>query len=457
MATLKTLADALAVQGLARSTGEDREEISIVEHGEAILPSDIIRSDGSFDLYDDVQTKFEIEYKRKQNRLIIRGGGWVGYVPLNDRYALRIDTRVPVTNLEQIISRSTSTKIEVLGRYSHIYGHSEEKPQSLYDIITDQFLTALDLIWREGLVKTYRDERMSSSMPFGRIDPLRTALRQEKSRKPDAVFSAFFRTNDFGPNRALKAALERLNIAYRTLENYDSQANRIRRIRSALSHFEGVADATNDELSTEATEKYIRRLPEHRTAYNDALRLAHLIVNDVGFALRDGQGLATLPVVLVDMADIFESYAREVLRRELARDPSLKVLDGNLSGLEGAKRDLFSRFDIDGSNPSATPDIVIESDGKPLAVIDVKYKPSKKIPERAEINQIMCYGARYRCNKVMILYPQPVKNQNAVCSLGMVGETQVFRASLDLEAADLGFEESAFGAAILQQIRGHGG
>lgn len=289
-------------------------------------------------------------------------------------------------------------------------------------------------------------------MPFGRIDPLRTLLRQDKSRKPDAVFSAFLRTDDFGPNRVLRTALERLNIAYRVLEKHDSQTNRIRRIRSALGHFVGITEASDDELSAEATERYIHRLPEHRTAYNDALRLAHLIVNDIGLALRERQGLATLPVVLVDMADIFENYARQVLRNELARDSSLKVLDGNISGLEGAKRDLFSRFDIEGSNPSATPDIVIESGNKTLAVIDVKYKPSKKIPERSEINQIMCYGARYRCDKVMILYPQPVKNQPDLCSLGMVGETQVFRASLDLEASDLGAEEGAFGAAIIKEI-----
>jgi hypothetical protein len=52
----------------------------------------------------------------------------------------------------------------------------------------------------------------------------------------------------------------------------------------------------------------------------------------------------------------------------------------------------------------------------------------------------------------MILYPQPVKNQPDLCSLGMVGETQVFRASLDLEASDLGAEEGAFGAAIIKEI-----
>lgn len=453
MATLAALAETLAKQGLTRSQSEERLEILMVEHGEAILPNDIIRPDGSFDLYDDVQTKFEIEYKRRQKRLIIRGGGWVGYVPLNDRYALRINTRVPVTNLEQIISRSTSTKIEVLGRYSHVYGHTVEKPQSLYDIITDQFMMALDLIWREGLAKTYQEKRLTSSMPFGRIDPLRTTLQHERSRRPDAVFSAFFRTENFGPNRVLRTALERLNIAYRALENEEKQVKRIRRIRIALGHFDSVAEAADTDLRPEATEQYIRRLPEHRTAYNDALRLAQLIINDVGFALREGRGLATLPVVLVDMADIFENYAREVLKQELAASTSLNVLDGNISGAEGAKCILFNRFDLEGNSPSATPDIVIEADGKTLAVIDVKYKPSKKIPDRAEINQIMCYGARYACNKVMILYPQLVKNQEPVCSLGMIGTTQILRASLDLQAVDLPAEERSFVAAIQKKIQ----
>ncbi len=450
MAPLTALADALAAQGFSRSLSDGREEISIVEHGEAILPSDVIRPDGTFDLYDDVQTKFEIEYKRKQKRLIIRAGGWIGYVPLNDRYALRIDTRVPVTSLEKIILRSASTKLEFLEHYSRIYGYSAEKPQSLYDVITDQFLMALELIWREGLAKDYREEQLLSQMPFGRIDPLRTALRQKVCQKPAAFFSAFFRTDDYGPNRVLKMALERLNSAYRALEKHDAQTTRIRRIRSALGHFESVSEASSQELSVEATERYIRRRPVHRPAYDDALRLAHLIVNNIGFALRKGQGLATLPVILVNMADIFESYAREVLRRELANNPHLKVLDGNVSGGEGAKLNLFDRFDVEGSNPSATPDIVIEADGRTRAVIDVKYKPAKKIPERAEINQIMCYGARYRCDKVMILYPQPVKHQPPVCSLGMIGQTQVFRGSLNLETTDLEAEESAFGSAIKQ-------
>jgi 5-methylcytosine-specific restriction enzyme subunit McrC len=152
------------------------------------------------------------------------------------------------------------------------------------------------------------------------------------------------------------------------------------------------------------------------------------------------------------MADIFESYAREVLRQGLAAVSGYKVLDGNIAGADGAKRDLFDSFDLEGSNPSATPDIVVEGDGRILAVIDVKYKPSRKIPDRSEINQIMCYGARYDCDKVMILYPQPIKDQAPVCSIGMIGPIQVLRASLDLKAADLKAEEKSFATAILKQL-----
>lgn len=448
MGRLTALAHTLASQGFTQDLVAERQEIAIVEHGEAALPSDIIRPDGTFDLYEDVQTKLEIEYKRRQQRLIVRGGGWAGYVPLNDRYALRIGTRVPVENLEQIISRTTGTKIEMLERYSQMYGHTAEKPQTLFDILTDQFVVALNQIWREGLAKAYREDRFFSSMPFGRIDPYRTALQQEKRKRPDAAFSAFVRTDDFGPNRILRTALERLNAAYRTFEADERQFNRIHRIRDALRHFEDISEANVAELQPEVTEQIIRHLPAHRAAYNDALRLAQLIVADVGFALRKGKGLAKLPVILVDMADIFESYAREALKKELEPIGPHSVLDGNISGAKGAKLKLFDRLDIEGSNPFATPDIVVSSEGRSQIVIDVKYKPAKRIPDRAEINQIICYGARYNCDKVMILYPERYRGADPVCSIGMVGGLQVFRGGLDLGAVDLQVEETLFGDGI---------
>ena len=439
---------------LSRRRRDGREVIEVSEHCETVLPKGIIRQDGSFDLYDDVQKKFEIRYSTGAGRHVIRPGGWVGYLPLNDRHALRIQTRVPVANLEQIISRSSNTKVYELSRYSRLYGHSSENPQALYDVVADAFLCSLDAIWGEGLEKSYRRRSWISSRPFGRVDSYRTALMQAETSRATAVFTAHFRTVDHGPNRVLKSALERLDASYRAVEQEKAQRRRRQWIRAALRRLDGVGVADEVEASAQSTERYIRWLPAHRGAYVDALRLAQLITNNFGFLLRAGSGLAVLPVILVDMASIFEDYARSVLKRELSRVGSLTVLDGNVGGSGGAKRKLFRKFDADGSIPEATPDIVIRRGTQQVvAIVDVKYKPAKVIPDRSEVNQIMCYGAVYECRKVVILYPQKLGGGRSLSSLGLIGETQVYRAGLDLSVQHLESEEESFGVALMEELR----
>ena len=66
-----------------------------------------------------------------------------------------------------------------------------------------------------------------------------------------------------------------------------------------------------------------------------------------------------LPVMLVDMSQIFECYARETLRRWVPNSEAYEVLDGNVSGEDGGRVDLFTRFDIQGHSPAATPDLVL--------------------------------------------------------------------------------------------------
>ena len=78
--------------GVWEFIGRKRTTIAVVEYEEAELPGDVFRSDGTLDLYGDVQTRFEIAYRRRTGRLSIRSGGWVGSVPINDRYTL---TAVP--------------------------------------------------------------------------------------------------------------------------------------------------------------------------------------------------------------------------------------------------------------------------------------------------------------------------------------------------------------------------
>ena len=144
--------------------------------------------------------------------------------------------------------------------------------------------------------------------------------------------------------------------------------------------------------------------------------------------------------------------ARETLRRWVPDWEAYEVLDGNVSGKEGGRVDLFSRFDIEGNSPAATPDLVLTRADRVRAVIDVKYKPAKRVPDRAEINQVVCYGARYGCAKVIVVYPEVPSGSKKFCSIGMVGSIQLYRASLDLNATDLDADEQRFAESVFMAV-----
>ena len=436
--------------------GQDgRAEIRVAEHEEILLPADVLRPDGTFDLYEDVQTKFEIEYKRKVKRLVIRAGGWVGRVPINAKYALRIATRVPVSSLERVVQRAAGARVEVLNRYRHGYGDSADRAQSLDEIVTEHFLASLDLIWQEGLAKTYRRKCYRSASPVGRLDVYRTALATAGAGRPIAHFSYFRRTEDYGPNRLLRSALQELIMEYSRGKDDRRARARCRRLRQAAEHLRGVGFAAANDRNQRAAEGHAEALRRHRRTYADPLRVAGLICERRGIALRGREGSLTLPVILIDMADVFERYVRDTLKRIGRSIGGYEVLDGNVWPPTGAGVALFDRLDVEAKNPNATPDIVIRSGEQVVAVVDVKYKPAKAIPQRSELNQIVCYGERYGAPKVMIVYPEASAGEDRVCSVGTIGATQVFKAHLDLGRQDLQAEEELFARQLFDSLTRH--
>ena len=208
MRVSRGLAGALRGRGIVGARYRERERIQMMEHEERELPADIVRRDGTFDLYDDVQNRFQIEYKAKRKRLYLRADRWVGHIPLNDRYVLDIDTRVPVSNIERILARTPGAKTETIG-YTHAYRTTTERPRSLLDVLTDQFLDALDRVRSDGLLKEYAQRERVSAAPAGRVDPYRSTILSTVRGTPTATYSMFFRTEDTAPNRIVRLALER--------------------------------------------------------------------------------------------------------------------------------------------------------------------------------------------------------------------------------------------------------
>lgn len=442
MAILATLS---SVQGRILSASKElaREILPAVEHETVLLPESLVQADGSLDVYDDVLKLFRLTYQKK--RPAIQCSGLVGYIPLNKNYALEVSTRVPVGNLERLVGVAAGYEPKVLHKYMRKFAHSDERPQALLDVLTDRLLDAIDHIWANGLLKTYLPVVKTGATPTGRLMPFKTEWLSGKTGRPTAVSSSYSRTIDFGPNRVLRHALEKLLARY---VSFGGQRARVLRMKRVLTRFENVERATVSELSPRSISGFIKNLPPYHEHYAEALMLAQLVAFDAGLAIRGGGDAAILPSILVDMSAVFEIYLRRVLSNGLASDRRLEVLDGNRAGAGGAKLPLFSDVRAGAKNPPATPDIVVTLDGKAALVIDAKYKPAPDLPDRSDVNQVVTYGARYGTVPVMVLHAGRPNGRGSAEYCGSVGDFKVFNGMFDLSAISIHEEEAAFVEAV---------
>jgi 5-methylcytosine-specific restriction enzyme subunit McrC len=145
--------------------------------------------------------------------------------------------------------------------------------------------------------------------------------------------------------------------------------------------------------------------------------------------------------VVIEMNVVFEDYVRNVLEAATAGDPRLDVLDGNH---EGAKR----FFDSEPSE-DANPDIVFRVDGEATPVVmDVKYKPASKMPDRSDLNQVIAYGLSYRADAVAVVQPRAEgSTRSRLISLGTISGMRVYQYVFDMDA-DLAQEETTMVAAL---------
>ncbi|RWQ29605.1 MAG: restriction endonuclease [Mesorhizobium sp.] len=442
---LAALGEAVGGRGFAIAGRLARQPIAAVEQDTILLPPELVRTDGSLDVYDDVLKLFRPTYHK--NRPAIQCSGWVGYIPLNDSFALEVSTRVPVGNLERLVAMAVGYTPDILRKYTRQFAHAVDRPASLLDMLTDQLLDAFDHVWESGLMKTYDRVQRAGSAPVGRIMPFQSEWLSAKSGRPVAVSSAFHRTPDFGPNRVLRHAFEKLLSRYIGIKE-DTQRARTLRLRQAVNRLAGVGRPLLSEVTPGAIAGFVRRLPSQHEHYADALMVAQLLIFDMGLSIRGTGGVAILPSILIDMAKVFENYVRRVLADGLRDDERIEVKDGNKGGEGGAKLVLFDPITDGLKNPGVTPDIVIDVEGKTKMVIDAKYKPAPRVPERDDVNQVVLYGARYGADRVMLLHAgrQAERQPTELC--GHVGGFQVYNGMVDLNAEPIETEEANFVEAV---------
>jgi len=199
-------------------------------------------------------------------------------------------------------------------------------------------------------------------------------------------------------------------------------------------------------------------LPDARQYYLPALVLARLILQGqgLGFSGREGEVLANS--LLLDLDAAFEGYIRFVLQDLNTTTPYIRVFDGNIAGEKGGKKELLLHTDLANQIARvvfATPDILIEKYSPPAMpkniVLDMKYKDTKLVADRNDLNQLIAYAASYSSKAGVFVFPARSESQRGLQCLGTVAGIPIYQYFINLGSANI-LEEEARLRDMVQEI-----
>lgn len=181
---------------------------------------------------------------------------------------------------------------------------------------------------------------------------------------------------DGAENQAIKLALR---IVLLWLTSNQQMSSETLRAKKAIGNLTMVSDyAGSTESLVQQIARVITKTPSVYSYYVEPLWIAYLILQnkmpDIG-----NDGFVTMDSLLVDMSKVFEAFIRNSIRAK-AESRGWTIIDGN--------KEPVPLFTDNGIYP-VKPDIMIYANGKPIAVIDAKYKPAPKETDRYEILSFM--------------------------------------------------------------------
>lgn len=407
---------------------------------------DLLGADGRLELSPDIESGNYFSASLSRGVLSLRAGGYVGYVPLNNRIIVRVKPRVPVVNLTRMVEicgleKSTLSCVRD-------YDLSGSWRDSLADLYASALAGHVENIALNGLMRDYMRQEETSSFPRGRIlagPTVQSCVGRGKLYR--AVNTWFMRTTDTPSNRCLKYAMWLMGQHYARSPSLDRQSRHIQqRLNALYSTFDGVLLDHSLRFINDSVLVGQRGLPTHRSYYRDALDVSLAIVRQRGLLIEESMNSdLRLPSLVLSMPDLFESYVRRVLQLYASTNSwAWQVLDGNAEGSRSLYRGQAA--------VAATPDIVVQGKGDHESlVLEVKYIPVSDRSPREAVNQAVTYAACYETNRVVLVHPRGRDHPSGMRELGFVGEVQVFQYRYDL-GGDLDLEAERFGRAVAELL-----
>jgi 5-methylcytosine-specific restriction enzyme subunit McrC len=381
-----------------------QDEIRLVEYSTRPLPPGAISESQARLLWQQhpQRVALEVPSAKTQGSWKLSSLGWVGSLPIGDGTVLRLLPKVPLANLFAMLEVAYDLRgFELLTGVvpaASLDDYYERLAHVLARRVRDRL--------RRGLYRRYVGEQDRLPYLRGRLD-LTSSVRRPWSSRLDCHFEEH--RSDVDDNRILAWTLDRA-LRCAPCGRAEVRAS-LRQALRQLRHHTTLAPCTVADCRGRT---YDRLNDDYRPLH----ALCAFLLSHTGPSHESGDR-ESLPF-LVDMASLFESFVSRWLSQHLPdqlmlrAQPHLAVGDG-----------LAWR-----------PDLVLHrrSDGRPLAVLDCKYKRPVS-PASDDVAQVVAYATHLGTDRAFLVYPIDLPRPLDV----HVGSVQVRSAGFllddDLDAA----------------------
>lgn len=335
----------------------------------------------------------------------------------------------------QTPEQQRTTLIEMLDTAGDIEGlltqqaSLDTRSHRLLDVFIRHFLTLLETQLQQGLLRDYQNVEDNLDQVRGRIDLVRQ--QRENLFNPQRIACTFNELIvDISVNRLLHTAL----LCMMNLATSPVLRQQINSMRMRFSNV-GVMHKGEPLPRVEDLNRMQRR-------YAKVVELARLLLQ--GHYLDPRAGQQPVYSLLFDMNQLFERFVAARLR-PVARRSALRLMEQGPRRYLGVEATGQKRLQM-------RPDItLLDKTKRPVSILDAKWKLLESNDPLASLSpsdmyQLSTYANAYRCDKVMLLYPEQA---------GFQGE---HRMKLDLErpvelivlAIPLSSTRNALSSSLLQ-------
>jgi 5-methylcytosine-specific restriction enzyme subunit McrC len=345
--------------------------------------------------------KVDIWPTGETNRYLIRPSSYVGFVVLPSRRTLVIGTKVPIETLFALLA----AVYDPTRKYFQEDLQAYTTLQDLFEFVVKIFANHVEDLITRGILKGYRQVTTDTSTVKGRL--LLAETIHHRPALHDRHYCSFSHfTPDISENRILNwtsFCLERYTYKEKIL------LSRLHRISRAL------LDVDLDPRSRWLFDRIqFHRLNER---YQPALALARLLLDHLTFS--GAAGKESFLAYLIDMNWLFERYLGVVIKRAAGQ-----------WGVQVREQDSHA-LDL-GNKIRVQPDIVLYKNGKPLLVIDAKYKLEA---DQGDIYQMLAYCHAVGIDRAVLVHPASEDSPQGSVSIRRPGEIRVDYLTLDLSGA----------------------